>query len=138
MKRVLLGALACSLSTTLQMSAVAQSPGDADVWICIIDTDNCVLLDTDTGAAWLTGACLKPIADARQVGSTWVSETSELVSVGRMETLLQQTFRLDLTASSPSISVENEARGGTQTFHDVRVTPCTGGSCQRLGTSPAC
>lgn len=121
-----------------QWTATAQGPDAADLWIGIESSESGFLLDTDTGAAWMTGPCLKPVATARNVGSTWISETSEMVSVGRMEALLQQTFRLDVSAGAPSIVVENLARGGAQTFDNVVLVRCDAGACRDLGAAPDC
>lgn len=138
MKRLFGGLAATALFLAPQWTAAAQGADAADLWIGIENSDSGFLLDTQTGDAWMTGSCLKPIARARNVGSAWISDTSEMVSVGRMETLLQQTFRLDVSPVAPSIVVENLARGGAQTFDNVVLVRCDAGACRDLGSAPAC
>jgi len=138
MKRVFVGAVLAAASLSLQVSAWADPPAQADVWIGVANTENGFLLDEDTGAAWMTGACLKPLSRARRTGDVWTSENTEMVSVGRVDALLQQTFRLVISPSNASISVENRARGGAQQIDNVELKSCAGDACRGLINAPTC
>ena len=96
------------------------------------------LLDTETGALWMTGACLKPLAVARRDGLVWRSETSEFVSVGRHDVLLSQRFELNVSETSPSITVENGSRGGAQAIRPVELISCALGACNSLASAEPC
>lgn len=117
---------------------LAETPASADVWIGVEAGDNGFLLDTDTGQLWMTGSCLKQMSPATATGETWVSTTRELVSVGRMRAVLEQTVTLDLLPGQPSIVVDNAFRGGAQTVSDVAQVSCNGGACARFAQAPAC
>ncbi|MEO0549406.1 MAG: hypothetical protein AAFZ91_05760 [Pseudomonadota bacterium] len=119
--------------------AVSQSvmahakPTNADIWIGFDNSDDGFLLDTQTGEAWMTGVCLKPLAPATQSGDLWTTHNVELVSVGRGMALLEQTFALDLTPSAPQITVNSTGRGGMQTFYAVLDANCAdSGLCDAL------
>lgn len=138
MKRVIGGFAVGVLFLIPHWTASAQSPAAADLWVGIENSKSGFLLDTATGSTWMTGSCLKPVAQAQRVGTTWVSETREMVSVGRMDALLEQTFQLDVTPDAPSIMVDNPARGGAQRFDDVVLLNCQDGACRDLVSTPAC
>lgn len=137
--------------TGLAALAVAQSvtayagPADSDLWIGFENSENGFLLDEDTGQAWMTGTCLKPLAQAARVGDVWTSHTVELVSVGRAMALLDQTFKLDLTPGGEAVRVTSQGRGGEQSFAAIVDRDCasggqsSGGTCAHLiATQPAC
>jgi len=125
------------LALLAQAPAMGQSAMDADVWIGFENGDDGFLLDVDTGSLWMTGSCLKALAPASRQGTVWVSETQEMVSVGRMTTLLEQTFRIDVS-DEPSITVENSARGGSQDFRNVVLSRCQSGACRALAVTQVC
>ena len=108
--------------TAAVLAAPAQAgPLDADLWIGLAGAEDGFLIDEETGEAWLTGQCLKPIAKAVKSGNVWTSHTVELVSVGRAKALLDQTFTLDVTAGAPSIAVLNADRGGERCFESSQA-----------------
>lgn len=136
MKRVLLcAALAAAMGVS---HAHAQSPEAATVWVGLEGGQDGFLLDETSGAVWMTGECLKRLEPAILDGTIWISRTAEMVSVGRMQALLDQTFRIDADPLSPSISVDNPARGGLQVFPDAVVRACEEGGCSDLASIPAC
>ncbi|MEM8616924.1 MAG: hypothetical protein AAGF20_08310 [Pseudomonadota bacterium] len=103
----------------------------ADVWIGFDDNLNGFLLNQETGAVWMTGPCLKPLEKAVKDGPVWRSRTVEMVSVGRSFGVLDQTFELDL--SSPSVTVTSAGRGGPQRFvAEIDTTCVPGGPCAEL------
>lgn len=136
MKRVVLAGTL--LAAALIAPLAAAEPSTADVWIGFEGTDHGFLIDTDTGAAWMTGHCLKPLAKAERVGGAWRSTTREFVSVGRMRAQLDQTFEFDLSEDAPKLTVTNPARGGRQVFDAVTLRPCRGRACKALAAAPAC
>jgi len=97
------------------------------------------MIDETTGNVWMTGVCLKPLGTARREGTRWRAELSEMVSVGRGRTLLEQAFLLETAADAPAITVSNPARGGDQAISGVVRIDCgSGDHCQRAAASPAC
>lgn len=136
MKRVFLSVALAFVAVTT--SAFAESPDSADVWVGLAGGLDGFLVDEATGAVWMSGHCLKPLSPATRQGSVWVSRTTELVSVGRMQALLDQTFVIDTDPSAPSISVENPARGGRQTFEGATLLDCRNHACADLMRIPAC
>ena len=132
-----------SVSSAATLIAIALAgpalaePAVPDLWIGLADSDDGFLIDEDTGAVWMTGLCLKQAATATQSGSVWTSRNSEMVSVGRMQTLLTQTFTLDLSPDAPRISVTNPARGGGQAFPAV-IDACGPTGCSTYLSQPAC
>ncbi len=136
MKRVISTALA-AMAFNAVLPATAD-PGEADLWIGLVGNVDGFLLDDDTGDLWMTGGCLKPLARAVHRDGAWVSQTAEMVSVGRMSALLDQTFRLETGTGAPQITVINPTRGGEQRFSQVREIDCQIESCARFATIPAC
>ena len=129
--RLALSALAV-FAATASTSAWA-GVGDSDLWIGFEDQENGFLLDEDTGDVWMTGLCLKPLSRAEQNGRIWISQTVELVSVGRAMAVLDQTFELDTAPARPSVKVSSGGRGGVQQFPAILDKNCTaGGTCARL------
>jgi len=126
-------ALATSLS-----AAAAQEARQADVWVGFPDAGEGFLLDTQTGALWMAGSCLKALAPATQTAKGWVSENAELVSVGRASAMLAQTFRIEIDGAAARVSVENRSRGGVQVFPDATVIGCGDGACSAVAQGPAC
>ncbi|MCR9269871.1 MAG: hypothetical protein ACX94B_09805 [Henriciella sp.] len=125
--------------TGLAALAVAQTQTayadlrDSDLWIGFSDNQSGFLLDEDTGALWMTGPCLKALDPAVQTGTTWVSHTIELVSIGRGLATLDQLFEIDTNAASPTITVTSNGRGGVQRFSAEIDRACqTGGVCAAL------
>lgn len=113
---------------------------DSDLWIGFSDSDNGFLLDEATGDVWMTGPCLKTLQTATNSGSTWVSHTIELVSIGRSMATLDQRFELDTNAAAPQIVVTSNGRGGAQSFAVTLDRNCdAGGRCADLiATQRAC
>ena len=108
-------------------------PQNSDVWIGLSETDNGFLLDEDTGHLWMTGPCLKSLEPATSIGSTWISHTVELVSVGRAMATLDQRFELEITQTGAQITVVSNGRGGIQSFPASVDRACqTDGHCARL------
>ncbi len=106
---------------------------DSDLWIGFSDSDNGFLLDEDTGDVWMTGPCLKSLQTATNIGSTWVSHTIELVSIGRSMVTLDQRFELNTSATAPQITVISNGRGGAQSFAVSLDRNCgVGGRCGDL------
>ncbi len=133
----LLAASAVSLGM-LAGSALA-SPEQADLWIGFDGRDDGFLLDTHTGALWMTGACLKPLRPAVRTGEVWVSRTVEMVSVGRAMTTLDQTFALATDSVQPRISVLNPHRGGAMNFPAVVERECAASeACRARARTPEC
>jgi len=136
MKRVISGLTAIAAVMSLPAAA---GPQDARLWIGLDNSEDGFLLDQNTGDLWMTGICIKQLQPATNTGDVWTSRTAELVSVGRMQTMLDQTFTLDLTASSPQITVLNSDRGGPQSFPAVIIADCDANSaCQSRMDAPAC
>ena len=136
MKRVLFGMTAIAAAIAAPVSA---EPGDANLWIGIAQSTNGILIDERTGQAWLTGVCLKQLADTVRTGEVWTSRTAELVSIGRKQIMLDQTFTLDFSDSSPTITVESVDRGGPQSFPAVVEKSCqTSSTCRALLDVPSC
>lgn len=136
MNRVIIGMMA--IATTMSAPALA-GPGDANLWVGVEDTRDGVLIDEATGEAWLTGICLKPLAPATKTGQIWVSRTVELVSIGRTDIVLDQTFTLDTNAVSPTLTVKSVDRGGEQIFPASVETACqASASCRALLDAPTC
>lgn len=136
MNRVIFGMMA--IATTMSAPALAE-PGDANLWVGVEDSRDGVLIDEATGEAWLTGICLKPLAPATKTGETWTTRTVELVSIGRTDIVLDQTFTLDTNAVSPTLTVNSVDRGGEQSFPASVVTTCQAtASCRVLLDAPSC
>ena len=114
-------------------------PEDANLWIGIENSRDGVLIDEKTGDAWLTGICLKSLSKATKSGSIWTSRTAELVSVGRSQVMLDQTFTLETELTAPTITVESVDRGGPQSFPAIVETACqSSAKCRALLESPTC
>ena len=136
MKWVILGMTA--IVATISTPAFA-GPEDANLWVGLEDSRDGVLVDEQTGDAWLTGICLKPLAKATQSGAIWTSRTVELVSIGRTKIVLDQTFTLDTQSAAPSLMVESVDRGGAQSFPAIVETACqSSDQCRALLNAPAC
>lgn len=136
MKRVISGLTVLAAAMSLPAAA---GPQDADLWIGLEQSDDGFLLDQTTGDLWMTGICLKQLQPATNTGDVWTSRTAELVSVGRMQTMLDQTFTLDLTASAPQVTVLNADRGGAQSFPAVIIADCDAdAACRKRMEQPAC
>ena len=136
MKRVMIGMTAIAAAMT--PPAMAE-PKDANLWIGIDNSRDGVLIDEATGDAWLTGTCLKPLSPATQNGDIWRSRTAELVSIGRTQVLLDQTFTLDVSKSAPRLTVESVDRGGPQSFPAIVETACqSSATCRALLDTPSC
>lgn len=136
MNRVMLGMMA--IATTFSAPAMA-GPGDANLWVGVENTRDGVLIDENTGEAWLTGICLKPLAPAVKTGDIWKSRTVELVSIGNSQVVLDQTFTLNPDEVSPTLTVESVDRGGAQSFPATVETACqASASCRSLLDAPGC
>ena len=136
MKRVIIGMTAIAAAMTAP--ALAE-PKDANLWIGLAESGDGVLIDEATGDAWLTGACLKALAPATQTGDIWETRTAELVSIGRTQVLLDQTFTMDVSATDPVLTVKSVDRGGPQSFPAVVETACQSSSaCRALLDVPTC
>ena len=123
------GALAYADPSSPELNA----PARADVWIGFANSENGFLLDEQSGAVWMTGACLKPLEPAQALGPVWTSRTVELVSVGPGKAPLEQIFRLDSTPGAARISVTSTALGRDADFDAVLDRNCvSGGMCARL------
>lgn len=121
-----------ALAVGLSVDAYAQ-PANSDLWIGFENSDNGFLVDEDSGNIWMTGICLKPLAKATRQGTVWTSNTVELVSVGSVMAVLDQTFELQTSASAAEIAVKSPHRGGEQRFAAKIDRNCTsGGDCARL------
>ena len=107
---------------------------DSDLWIGFSETDIGFLLDEETGALWMTGPCLKALEPATSTGTTWISHTVELVSVGRAMATLDQRFELETSDAAPRITVVSNGRGGVQSFAASVDRACddASGHCARL------
>lgn len=114
-------------------------PGKADIWVGVDGTADGILLDRNTRSAWMTGLCLKPLQTATRVDGQWVSRNRELVSVGRGETLLDQTFYVSDAADDPSLTIYNPDRGGAQRISGVVLVDCSADdACSRFLDTPTC
>ena len=137
MKRVFSGLTV--LAAAMIAPAALAGPQDADLWIGLENGEDGFLIDQATGDAWMTGMCLKSLSPAHKSGTVWQSHTAEMVSIGRFETLLDQTFSLDVNPLAPTIRVENASRGGVQSFPALLVEDCaSSANCQALLSRPAC
>lgn len=117
----------------------AAEPKDANLWVGLADSRDGVLIDETTGDAWLTGTCLKALSPATRSGDVWESRTAELVSIGRTQVLLDQTFTLDTSADAPTLTVQSVDRGGPQSFPATVETACQSSStCRALLDAPIC
>lgn len=136
MNRVIIGMTAIAAAMTTPAMA---EPKDANLWVGIENSRDGVLIDETTGDAWLTGICLKTLSRATQTGDIWQSRTAELVSVGRSQVMLDQTFTLDISAARPTITVESVDRGGPQSFPAIVETACrSSATCRALLDAPTC
>lgn len=136
MKRVIIGMTA--IAAAMCTPAMAE-PADANLWIGLQQSNNGILINEKTGEAWLTGACLKPLDAAVRTGNVWTSRTAELVSIGRSQIMLDQTFTLDLDEAGPTITVESVNRGGPQSFPATVEASCqTSSECRALLDAPSC
>ncbi len=123
----------------LGLSTAAAEPVEADIWLGVEGSLDGFLLDTDSGTVWMTGVCLKPVGTARRDGTVWQVSLSEMVSVGRSRTLLEQAFRLDTDAAAPSVTVSNPNRGGEQAISGIVRIDCAGARhCARAADVPTC
>ena len=137
MKRVFSGLTV--LAAAMIAPAAIAGPQDADLWIGLANGEDGFLIDQSSGDTWMTGICLKSLATAVNTGSIWQSRTAEMVSVGRIEALLDQTFTLDVNPAAPTIKVENAVRGGAQSFPAMIVEDCqSSATCRVLLDAPAC
>ncbi|MEO0465230.1 MAG: hypothetical protein AAF216_01705 [Pseudomonadota bacterium] len=136
MKRALLAGALAALSLT--PAAEADTPEQATVWVGLGDSLDGFLIDEETGNLWMTGPCLKRLPQAEKRGESWVSISREMASVGRLRTLVDQTFHIDTTAAAPSIGIDNPSRGGLQALPDVERVSCTGVACAGLMSTPVC
>ena len=119
--------------------AIAEGPSDADLWIGLGSSHDGFLLDRTTGNLWMTGVCLKQLQPAAYQDGVWISTTRELVSVGRLEAPLEQTFELNVSRGQPFIAVTNSIRGGKQVFDGVTLGDCTERSaCGAIINGPLC
>ncbi len=132
MYRVFIGLAAFAMASPCP---AMSAPGDADLWAVTENGVDGLLIDEETGDAWLTGRCLKPVAKAVRTGNVWQSRTVELVSVGRASMVLDQTFTLD----SSVLTVTSVHRGGPQEF-PVRIeADCQSSqACRAILDAPAC
>lgn len=134
----------CGLCAVVQAQAglVHADPQNSDVWIGLDNSDNGFLLDEQTGQVWMTGPCLKEMAKAVLVGDRWVSHTVEMVSVGRLDTQLDQRITLILAEGSPIVEIESAGRGGLQSFPAVMDRNCESGGAGKcsslIATQVAC
>jgi len=137
MKRLMMGWALLALFGGI--GTASAEPAKAGLWIGVDGTLDGFLIDETTGNVWMTGVCLKPLGTARREGTRWRAELSEMVSVGRGRTLLEQAFLLETAADAPAITVSNPARGGDQAISGVVRIDCgSGDHCQRAAASPAC
>ncbi len=131
-------ALAAAAVMAHTLSAWA-GPAQADLWIGLPGRDDGFLIDSQTGELWMTGSCLKPLARAEQRGSSWVSRTAGMVSVGRAMVHLDQTFTLDLTPGASSIRIDNPERGGSHVLPSVTIPDCRAeAACRARAAAPVC
>jgi len=136
MNRVIIGMTAIAAAMT---SPAMAEPADANLWVGLENSRDGVLIDEKTGEAWLTGTCLKPLAKAQQDGQVWRSRTAELVSIGRSQVMLDQTFTLDTDQTAPTLTVESVDRGGPQSFPAIVETACQSSTtCRALLDTPTC
>jgi len=136
MIRVFLGAAALAAAAT---STAMADPSDATLWAVTENGLDGLLIDVETGEAWLTGDCMKPIAPVEQSGTAWTSHSVEFVSVGRAGFVLDQTFTLDMGAAPATLTVETVDRGGPQVFPVTIETDCQASSvCRMLSATPVC
>lgn len=134
--RVLIGLAVFAMASPAPAMA---GPGDADLWAVTENGVDGLLIDEETGDAWLTGSCLKLVSAVIKTGNVWTSRTVELVSVGRSSMVLDQTFTLDTGKPVPVLTVTSVHRGGPQDF-PVRIEPdCQSSTaCRALLDAPAC
>ncbi len=119
------------MAASLLMTASAEH-SHADLWIGFQNSDNGFLINRNSGHVWMTGLCLKTLETATKSGDVWTSRTVELVSVGRDQAILDQTFLLN-TGSAPSVQVLSQGRGGEQSFPAIIDEDCeTNGLCADL------
>lgn len=136
MNRVVIGVTAIAAAMTAPAMA---EPRDANLWVGLENSRDGILIDVATGEAWLTGICLKPLSRAKQMGNIWQSRTAELVSIGRTQVMLDQTFTLDTSADRPMLTVETVDRGGPQSFPAIVETACQSSrECRALLDAPSC
>jgi len=117
--------------------AAGAAPSEAQYWVGFEGTEDGFLLNVETGETWMTGVCLRRIADLEGQGSNWVSANDTVEMIGRTPVRLRQTFRFDLT-DTPRLEVDNPDRGGVQSFHLVK-RPCPDSSvCEVVSAQPVC
>ncbi len=118
-------------------SAAYAAPGTAEYWMGFEGTEDGFLLNTTTGEAWMTGVCLRQVADLEGQGSRFVSRNDTVESVGRTPVRLRQTFTFELSGT-PRVWVDNPDRGGVQGF-DLVKRPCPASAvCEATARQPVC
>ena len=136
MKRVLIGTAAIAAAMASPASA---GPESANLWAVTENGVDGLLIDESTGEAWLTGSCLKPLAQGTKSGDAWQSHTVELVWIGQSRLVLDQRFTLITTVERPVLTVESANRGGPQTFPVTIVQDCqSAAQCRALLDNPVC
>ncbi len=130
--------LAASLLAASLLTAAAATPADANHWLGLPGTENGFLIDTETGAVWMTGGCLAPLETAVKTGQNWVSRTPHWVSAGRAMTLLDQRFELTLDSANPRFVVEETGRGGRQEFTAELIDCAASNRCDGFAAQPVC
>lgn len=119
-------------------ASFSDTPEQASVWVGLSGSLDGFLLDEDTGAIWMTGPCLKALPIAEKRAGTWVSTSREMASVGRLSALVDQTFHVGTTIETPSIAIDNPARGGLQRLDGVERLVCERDACDGLKAITAC
>ena len=137
MKRVILAGAALA-AAAFAGPALSETPEEATVWVGLSGSLDGFLVNEATGGLWMTGACLKALPSAQRDGSAWVSISREMASVGRMSTLVDQTFHIVTDEASPSIAIDNPSRGGLQALANVERVSCVGDACNGLKAISAC
>lgn len=132
MKTLIAGVFAVLVGATAE-----AAPSQAQYWVGFEGTEDGFLLNKETGEIWMTGICLRRIADLEGQGTRWVSANDTVEMIGRTPVRLRQTFRFDLT-DTPRLEVDNPDRGGVQSFQLVK-RPCPASAvCQVVMAQPVC
>jgi hypothetical protein len=139
MKRAIL-ALALLAGAPVVMGQVALP--ERGLWVGFEATPDGFWLDTQTGQTWMTGVCLRQIADSQSDGVVWTSVNRTVETIGRLSVPLEQTFVLILADQSDEaraeIRVNNPDRGGERSFPAVVRRCDRGASCSELRAQPVC
>lgn len=130
---------------SLSAPGYAQDTEKTPVMLDVINGDTQFLVDPDSVKTWwLVGDCRReiPMGSNATVSASGVmtsQKTSDEVTLGQRQVVLEQQFRFNLTATPVSVEVFNSVRGGWASVPVSENTTCSlQASCRARMELPNC